>query len=264
MQAHAPGSVTTIFAPQSEQSVEGSLGVSFALADGVMAEVEDARRTTIRLNGESTEFAPVEIALEELDVTAEISLTAEIPVGYGFGASGAATLATALAANDAFGLGRSREELVEVAHRAELEAGTGLGDVFIQSLGGLVWNTGDRIERVERTDRIEYTAFAGMATADALSDDQLIERISTNGRDILTRFSPTMSTEELFGLSWEFSQQTGLATERVREEVARVEQAGGIGSMAMVGETVVATGVQGVLVNETRMTPQSARLLESA
>ena len=54
--------------------------------------------TTVSLDGESTEFEPVEGVLQRLDVFAEVSLTASVPVGYGFGASGAATLATALAA----------------------------------------------------------------------------------------------------------------------------------------------------------------------
>lgn len=70
-------------------------------------------------------------------------------IGSGFGVSGAATLATALAANEAFSLEWTREELVEAAHVAEVEAGTGLGDVFVQARGGLVWNVGDGIQRAD-------------------------------------------------------------------------------------------------------------------
>jgi pantoate kinase len=106
------------------------------------------------------------LALRQLDVTAEVSLVSAVPVGYGFGASGAATLATVLAANETVDLGKTREELLEIAHRAEVKAGTGLGDVFIQACGGLVWNDGTGVQRTEMTASTGYTAFAGIATND--------------------------------------------------------------------------------------------------
>ena len=261
MQVYVPGSVTTIFVPQPKQREEGSLGVSFAIEDGVVAEIEESSETSIRLDGDPTAFEPVEIALRELGVTVEVSLTSELPVGYGFGASGTATLATVLAANDALELEQSREELVEVAHYAEVEAGTGLGDVFIQSLGGLVWNVGDGVERVGLTDPIEYTAFAGIETSEALSDTHLTEQISDLSEDILAKLSAGSTMTELLELSWEFARRTDVAISRVIEEVARVKRAGGTASMAMLGETVIATDVQGALENSTYVTPQGARLL---
>jgi pantoate kinase len=251
--AHAPGSVTMIFAPPAEPA-DGSFGVSFAIEDGVVATVESGSETTISLDGESTDFEPVEIALGELGVTADVSLAAEVPVGYGFGASGGATLATVLAANETAALGNSREELVDVAHRAEVKAGTGLGDVFIQNRGGLVWNTGDGRQSAEATESIEYSALGGIATEDVLSDEQTIERIRDVGQNSLSQFSPGEPLRDLIDLSWTFAQQTGLATEQVTDEVRRVERAGGVASMAMVGETVIGTGVQGVLEHRTAIT----------
>lgn len=64
-------------------------------------------------------------------------------------ASGAATLATALASGDLFDLEAPRSAILEVAHRAELAAETGQGDVFVQDRGGLVWNTGEGVGRLE-------------------------------------------------------------------------------------------------------------------
>lgn len=181
-----------------------------------------------------------------------------VPVGYGFGASGAATLATVLAANETFDLGKTREELVEVAHRAEVEAGTGLGDVFIQARGGLVWNDGNGVQRTEMTASLEYTALDGIATNEVLGDDRMLERIREIGQDSLSRFSPERSLRDLLGLSWEFAHQTGLATDRVVDEVRRAERAGGAASMAMVGETVIATDVQDLFKRSTRLTNQGA------
>jgi pantoate kinase len=257
--ASAPGSVTSIFVP-AQSPEDGSFGVSFAIEDGVEATVESSADISVSLDEEPTSFEPVEGVLRQLDVSAAVSLTASIPVGCGFGASGAATLATALAANEAFDLGRSREELLEAAHCAEIEAGTGLGDVFIQDRGGLIWNTGDGVQRSELSADLEYTAVDGIATSTVLDDEQTLERVRECGQEGLSRFSPEMSLQELLGLSWEFVQRSGLATDRVSEEVQRVERDGSAASMAMLGETVIATGGQNLLERATRISNEGARI----
>jgi len=258
MRARAPGSVTTLFAPVDG----GAHGVSFATEDGVVADVTPAAETTVVLDGEPTDFEPVELACEALGVEASVELTAEVPVGHGFGASGAATLATVLAADAAFDLGRDREALLGTAAEAEIAAGTGLGDVYVQDVGGLVWNVGGGRERRERTDPVEYASHGPIATGDVLGDDDAVERVRSAGTDAFAAFDPDDDLASLFERSWRFAEGTGLATDRVRSSVARVAAAGGAATMAMVGETVVATGVEGVLDGRTRITPDGARVLD--
>ena len=48
-----------------------------------------------------------------------VELTSDVPIGAGLSSSAALTCATALAVNDAYGLGLTREQLVDVAQRAE-------------------------------------------------------------------------------------------------------------------------------------------------
>lgn len=285
MKAFAPGSVTPLFAPATETAA-GSLGVSFTIedsearsasgsraspGDGVTAVVEPAAETVVIVNGEPHSFAPVEIALAGLDLTARVELTATIPIGYGFGASGAATLSTLLAANEKFGCEQSRDELLSLSFRSEREAGTGLGDVFIQEMGGLVWNMGDGPQRVAPTEEIEieYTVFDRIPTPDLLSDEEQLERITDAARDCFAQLSlgPAAGQEtmrDLLSNSWEFARRTGLPTDRLREAVEQVERAGGTASMAMIGDTVVATGIEdgeGVLENRTQISSEGARLL---
>ncbi len=255
--AHAPGSVTTIFAPQDGDS---SLGISFATADGVTATVESTRESSIYLDDRPAQVEPVTGVLDRLGVTATVRLDTEVPIGCGFGASGAATLATALAANERFELGHDREALVEASHRAEVAAGTGLGDVFIQNRGGLVWDAGDGLERTVRTDRIEYESFGGITTAAVLGDEGTMAQVKEAGRDALATVDPEGPIPDLFDVAWTFAQQTGLATERLANAVTEVEEAGGTATMAMLGETVVATGTDGVLDHETQITPEGATL----
>jgi pantoate kinase len=249
--------VTVVFAPVED----GSLGVSFAVADGVTATVEPAEDTRIRLDGEPTGFEPVEIALETLGIAVEVDLDSEIPVGRGFGASGAATLSTVLAANAELGLGRSRAELVDVAARAEIEAGTGLSDVYVQEMGGFAYDTGDGRQRVARRDALRYDSWAGIATEAVLGDPAAVERVRAAGREALDAFDPGMSLPALFDLSWAFAERTELVTDAVRERVEGVRAGGGTATMAMVGETVVGGG-DADLPERTRIDPEGAALLE--
>lgn len=255
--ATAPGSVTTIFAPRDG---DASLGVSFAIADGATVTLESASETVVFLDGERVSIAPVTGVLDRLNVTAAVRVETEVPIGCGFGVSGAATLATALAANEMEGLGHDRAALVEAAHRAEVAAGTGLGDVFIQDRGGLVWDCGDGMQRMACTETIGYSTFGNIATADVLGDAAAVETVTTVGRDALATLDPTDGLRPLFEASWAFATRTGLAPDRVERAVAQVHAAGGTATMAMVGETVVAVGETGILDNKTRITASGATL----
>jgi pantoate kinase len=196
--------------------------------------------------------------LRRLDASATVRLDTDVPIGCGFGVSGAATLATAIAANAELGLGHERDALVAAAHRAEVAAGTGLGDVFIQDRGGLVWDVGDGIQHTERTARIEYASYGEIATAEVLGDEAAMQRVVEVGRETLSTIEPEGPLARLFDDAWRFATRVALATERVREAVERVQAAGGAATMAMIGETVVATGADGVLPNETRIAAEGA------
>jgi pantoate kinase len=256
--AFAPGSVTTVFAPSDDH--EGSLGVSLAVDDGVTAAVAPAEGSRVTLDGEPTAFEPVERALEDLGVSAAVDLTATIPVGCGLGASGAATLATTLAAAERFELGLDRAACVDVAHRAEVAAGTGLGDVFVQDAGGVVWNTGAGVGHRVAPATVEYETFGGIATSEVLGDEATLERVRERGRAALADLDPEGPVPALFDRSWTFARETGLPTDAVRRAVERCLAAGDRATMAMVGETVVAAGGSGRLANRTRVAERGARL----
>lgn len=281
--AHAPGSVTILFAPAesdagdtadgnasdgesgetdaSDDEPTGSRGVSFATADGVRATVTPADQTTIRLDGERTSFEPVAGVLDRLGVTARVSLAASIPVGAGFGASGAATLATAVAADAAFGLGVDRDRLVAASHRAEVAAGTGLGDVFVQRAGGMAYDAGGGRARRFPDATLAYASHGGIATGEVLGDDDTMARIRTAARDAFGSFDPEAPLAETFAVGREFAETTGLTTPRVRETLDRVADDGGVATMAMVGETIVAVGTD-ALPETTRVASDGVRLVE--
>jgi len=255
--AFAPGSVTTVFAPQEEGA---SLGVSFATADGVTATVTPATSTTVVLDGAETSVEPVAGVLDRLEAPATVRLDTALPIGCGFGVSGAATLATAMAMNAAAELGHDRATLVEQAHRAEVAAGTGLGDVFIQNQGGLVWDRGNGLQRAECAEPISYVSFGGIPTADVLGNADAVERVTTVGKEVLSILNPEEGVRPLLQAAWGFATRIGLTTDRVDDAVRRVQKAGGVATMAMVGETVIASGAPGTLSKTTRITRCGAEL----
>lgn len=179
--AFVPGHVTGFFSPcpADDPARAGSRGAGLTLTDGVAVTVRETDESGVILDGDPIAMPPVETVLDDLGVADRARVVAEsdLPLGTGFGVSGAMTLGAALAANDRFGGERSANDLVTLAHRAEVEAGTGLGDVVAQARGGVPIRLAPgapahgRLDGVPATRRVEYVTFGGLSTADVLAGD---------------------------------------------------------------------------------------------
>ncbi|GKZ14108.1 pantoate kinase [Haladaptatus sp. T7] len=244
--AFVPGHITGFFSIHEADDPEraGSRGAGLTLSEGVTVTVEPAAETSIELNGE---FAAVESGrrvLDELDETARISAETTLPLGSGFGVSGAVALGTAYAANDVFGDGRSENELVTLAHKAEVAAGTGLGDVVAQARGGIPIRLEpggpehNRLDGVPTRATVEYLSLGELSTAEVLSGST--NRLSRAGVDALVALVNQPTLQTFMAESNAFAERTGLLTDEVRAVIDDVHAAGGYASMAMLGETVFA------------------------
>ncbi|ELZ12064.1 GHMP kinase [Natrinema thermotolerans DSM 11552] len=246
--AFVPGHVTGFFSahPDDDPTKAGSRGAGLTLTDGVEVTVERAAETTVFLDDVEIEIEPVETVLETLDVSARIDATSELPIGSGFGVSGAMALGTALAANRVFGCKLSMNELVTIAHGAEVQAGTGLGDVVAQAHGGVPIRLepggphDNKLDAVPARARVEYVTFGELSTADVLSGDT--EQLTAAGQEALSRVVEEPTLLSFMYASRLFARDAELLTDRVRETIAEVSDADGQASMAMLGETVFALG----------------------
>ena len=246
--AFVPGHVTGFFSPcpDDDPARAGSRGAGLTLTDGVDVTVRTTDDPGVVLDGEPITMPPVETVLDRLGVTDRARVVAEsdLPLGTGFGVSGAMALGTALAANARFDCDRSTNDLVTLAHRAEVEAGTGLGDVVAQARGGVPIRLEPgappygRLDGVPATRRVEYVTFGDLSTAAVLAGDT--DPLVAAGDAALSRLvdRPTLTT--LVAESRRFARDAGLLTDRVREVVDAVVDAGGEASMVMLGETVFA------------------------
>jgi len=248
--AFVPGHVTGFFTPcpDDDPARAGSRGAGLTLTDGVEVTVraveDDAPPVT--LDGDPISMPPVEAVLDGLGVADRARVVAEsdLPLGTGFGVSGAMALGAALAANDRFGRERSANDLVTLAHRAEVEAGTGLGDVVAQARGGVPIRLDPgapahgRLDGIPATRRVEYVTFGDRSTPEVPAGDT--DPLVAAGDAALARLVDRPTLPTLVSESRRFARDAGLLTDRVREVAAAVVDAGGEASMVMLGETVFA------------------------
>ena len=243
-----PGHVTGLFTVEraDEPARTGSRGAGFTLADGVSVTVDPDRDRVVRLDGEPSEIAAVSHVLDELAVDAAVDVTTELPIGRGFGLSGAMALGTALAASEAAGLEHTENELIRVAHVADVTAGTGLGDVVAQARGGIVLRLAPgapphgRLDGIPAGGRVELLPLGELSTPSIL--DERPERISTAGERALEQVKQTPTRAGFVSAAQQFTGAVGLATQRVSEVLDAVAATGDQAAMAMLGETVFAFG----------------------
>lgn len=246
--AFVPGHVTVFFSPHwaDEPAATGATGAGLTLDHGVEVEVEPAGRTSVTVNGEPAGMAPVERVLTVLERPAEVAVETPLPIGAGFGVSGAATLAAALAADATAGGGRTENELIAAAHRAEVESGTGLGDVVAQARGGVPIRLAaggperGRLDGIPAAGRIEYLSLGTVDTPAVLGGDTA--PVAAAGDRALETLSAEPTLPALFAAGRRFAREADLRSERVTAVVEDVVQAGGEATMAMLGEAVVALG----------------------
>ncbi len=246
--AFVPGHVTGFFSAHrhDDPARAGSRGAGVTLTDGVTVTAEPAADTRVHLDGDLVEIAAVDGALAELDAAAAVTVETDLPLGAGFGVSGAAALGATLAANRALDLGRSENELVRAAHVAEVEAGTGLGDVVAQARGGVPIRVEPgasphgRLDGVPDAARVEYLALGELSTEAVLSGDTAA--LSRAGERALDHLRDRPTLDRFVVESRRFAADADLLTDDVASVLADVDDADGDAAMAMLGRTVFALG----------------------
>ncbi len=246
--ATVPGHVTGFFTiePAEDPTAAGSRGAGIALEDDVTVTVNPAESTTVAINGSTTTVEAVERVLDALDATATVSAQTDLPLGAGFGVSGAFALGTALAGAAAFDRRLSENELITVAHGAEVQADTGLGDVVAQARGGVPIRLEpggpheNMMDAIPARSRIEYLVEGELATSAVLSEAS--EELSRAGKRALSELVADPSLDRFMRESRRFTRETDLLTDWTRTVIEDVTAGGGQATMGLLGETVIALG----------------------
>lgn len=267
-----PGHVTGFFTtdPAEDPTKAGSRGGGIALDDGVTVTVTTSEERSVTLNDVDIEIEAVDRVLDALRTNVTVQAETPLPLGSGFGVSGAMALGTALGTNVVRDRRLSANELVTIAHGAEVQAGTGLGDVVAQARGGVPLRLepggpqDNYIDAISARGRIEYHVIDDLSTAAVLDGDT--DALTRAGKKALARVvdEPTMGT--FMRAARQFGREAALLTEEVQAVVGEVAAADGDAAMAMLGETVVALGTgltdAGYDASVTEVHPGGATLLD--
>ena len=278
--AFAPGNISSVFKiiPHTDPARMHSLGMGFTIKEGIEATVSDHQHTQVFFNGQEINFPTVRSVVERLIQRTDISgikvhLISPLPLGCGFGLSGAAALATAYALNKLVGTDKDNETLAMIAHVAEVENRTGLGDVCSQYHGGCLVKLKEGAPLVADTlpipeQPIYYRYFGPIQTSEVLRDKKKTKRINSAADNALAVLHELTNTEPdpklftaCFTVAKQFSVESGLLTDsRVIDTIQQIENIGGFASMIMLGNGVYSThAFDGA--TETQLSKIAARLI---
>lgn len=261
--AFVPGHITGFFEICDEKAIDatqiGSRGAGVVITKGVLTEVNAEKSSSTSINitiDEKQVPAPVtetvvktmlEMAGQQYSIS--VAHLLEVPMKFGFGASGAGALGTAIALSKAIDLKLTLNDLGRIAHAAEVKNKTGLGDVIAQVFGGLEIRRepgppgAGVVDRILVDDLTIVCAKIGseLETKAILTNPSMKMKINSAGRPLVRSIIKEPTVEKFFQLSKEFSIKSGLATPVIIRAVQEAEQAGAIGaSMIMLGNAIFA------------------------
>ena len=250
--AFAPGNVSGVFKiiPDDDPRKMHSLGMGFTVSDGVTVTVAESESTSVQFNGAPMAFSTVLSVVAKLtNRSLRVEIATDLPLSGGFGLSGASSLATAYAGNELLGLGLSETELGMIAHVAEVENLTGLGDVAGQFNGGCLVKLvrGDPLAAVALPvpeQIVHYRYFSPINTKDIIGHPEQRKRINLAADKALEALTGLKNGNEsefakYIAVAKEFSIQSGLLSDKdVKKTIIECEQSGGAASMIMLGNAV--------------------------
>jgi len=250
----------------------GSTGAGVSLQQGVTTSVRISRASRAKLaisfNGKPLAHpvvsrAVVQEHLERSSETLRVNVLHKgiLPMGCGYGTSGAGALSLSLALNQALGSYLSEIEAAQIAHKVEVKYKTGLGTVTSAFYGGLVIRTREVMKIIPSSSlRVVSGAFGPISTAGVLTNSGLIKRINLCGRELVSLQVKSPETNTFIRLSRRFADCLGIFSPRLREAIASMQRGQILSSMMMIGESLF-TVVGRDLVPKAKATIRSAGLI---
>jgi len=189
-----------------------------------------------------------------------------IPVRAGFGTSASCALGTAIGISKLFNLPISKTEAGQIAHFAELELKSGLGDVLSQTSKGIVIRESPGAPGIGKTKNISYyhniedsikeekiiknekndfsdiyvvsKTFGEIDTSSIIQDPHKIKKINEIGLSMQKKIVANPSVQNFIDCSYEFAKKTELMTDEISAIVEDLKKYTIGSSMAMLGNTV--------------------------
>jgi len=254
IRAYAPASISCIFKVHENKDPRwsGSTGVGFTIDKGVVAEVKKSPKTKVFFNGKVIRFPTVTSVIPALTKeSVAVRLSSELPLGYGFGLSGASALSSAYALNRLLKLKKTEKELAIIAHTADCENKTGLGDVANQYFGGFLVKFTPSSQFIVTKLPFENTPiymryFSKLSTPSVLKNAAIKEKVNQSATIALGRMKTLLKKDNhiaiatILSISKEFVVAAGLLNDgKTKQQIESIEKVGGHASMMILGNSVV-------------------------
>ena len=258
--AYVPGHITGLFRiydTHPNPLHRGSRGAGFSITAGTLTTVtvrdEQKPVITTTYNGEKIQALVTETVVAKLSeaynmtLSVEVTHQSDLPIGVGFGASGAGALGTALSLASIIDSDLDYTTAAQYAHSAEVVNHAGLGDVIAQTVGGVEVRTvagapglGTVIKIPCPDDLIVILAGStGLDTQDILTDPEWREIINIAGEDLLDDLAKQLSFEKIFEVSRAFAASIDLETPRIIATLAALHKNGlTLSSQVMLGDSI--------------------------
>lgn len=254
VKAFAPANISCIFKvyKRKDPRWSGSFGVGFTLSDGVVVTVVKAEKTSVLFNGKKIDMPTVLDVIRMLtNQHFLITIETKLPLGCGFGVSGASALASAYAVNELLVLKKTKKELAITAHAAEVKNKTGLGDVVNQFFGGYLLKIKPSsffsVVKIPLKEKTVYCrVFSPLSTKSVLSDEKILSRVEAAAPKALEsiknelREKNVLTLGDIFSISKQFATMSGLLKDKnVIKTIEQIEKKGGHATMIILGNAVV-------------------------
>lgn len=236
----------------------GSRGAGVLMDKGVTTNIKTSskdHKLEIKVNGEKNSqddtitHRTIDLIQKYFPIKSGLKVEhqVEVPLGCGFGTSAALALGTSLGLTRLLDLPLSFNQATSIAHRAEIEMGTGLGDVIAETSGGIVMRIKEGSPGLGRLDQILCPPLYVVAQVRGEIDTSKIIK-STAHQKIINQWGALMLRKlqkdprmiKFLELSLRFAQKTSLISSEIWEliEILNEETLGS--SMAMLGNTAFA------------------------
>ena len=266
----APSHITGFFEIIDNQNPlkRGSCGAGVAMDKGVITNLKifdknssDSLKTNVTINGEedlrntTITFKTIEIMEREFNISKlveeksiSIDHVLEVPIGAGFGTSAACALGTALSIAKILELDITYNKATSIAHLAEIEMESGLGDVIAEVNGGITLRIKEGAPGFGVTDKmilkkdlyVICKSLGGIETSEIIGDPIHKKRINNTGRNMLSMLLKNPVPEFFLKLSNKFAMETGLLSTEVSDIINILQEESMGASMAMLGNTAFA------------------------
>ncbi len=235
----------------------GSTGAGVALDHGVVTRVRirKASRSKVSVTFNrlqlknpmvSKRVAETFLSLDGRAWDVRVAHECPLPIGCGYGTSGAGALGLSFAMTDAMGLSLTSIEAAKIAHKCEVECMTGLGTVASAYFGGFAIRTrpgapGIGVVRTITTPasiRVVSASFGPLSTRTVLANSVLKTTINSCSRSLVSKLLSETTSTMFMKLSRKFADCLSLMSKRLIQATDMLEENGITCSMMMLGESL--------------------------